>query len=188
MASMKKVNLTIFACLFFVTSLYSKEYGNSDTSAKQDYKKHQVSISTATPTLEYWNWITKSDSYYPLGFFISYYYRPYEWLWIGLNSGHLFGRRTNYDDYSIDFHFYTSIIAPEVKFSYLHKKRTTLYSGISVGCGIPFLFHSHDGEFYWQVTALGFDFALGKNRNFILGGELGIGYKGLGMLNLGYRF
>ena len=181
---MKKIIITIFFCLFSITFLYSQE----DTVTEQKYFKHQISISSATPILEHVYWVSKSDNYFPIGFFISYYYRPYKWFWIGLNSGHLFGHRINYDDYSIVFHFYTLIIAPELKFSYLHKRRTTLYSSISIGYGMPFVLRSHDGGFYWQVTALGFDVALGKNRNFILGGELGFGYKGLLMLNLGYRF
>jgi hypothetical protein len=54
--------------------------------------------------------------------------------------------------------------------------------GIENGYNYRYIFRS------FHLTYFGFSCNFGKNKNIFLGGELGIGFKGLGSIHGGYRF
>ncbi|MDR1542859.1 MAG: hypothetical protein LBS50_00320 [Prevotellaceae bacterium] len=130
---------------------------------------------------------------------LSYYNRLANWFWYGasfnvyptINYYYDFdenrGQYVREGDPMYDLRF---SLAPSVRFSYLNKPNVTLYSGLSVGWGLvreqSYLQQTHEYRLgiFFQATAFGF--SVGKK--FFFGGEIGIGYKGLYSLNVGYRF
>ena len=129
---------------------------------------------------------------------LSYHYRIKKWLWCGgyVNVFPVTERNYNYgyyyddyyyDDYSHYNYLATRIsVAPSIRFSYLNKPLVTLYSAASVGWGV--ILSSHEQRpvlgIFFQTTFFGF--SVGKK--FFAGGEIGIGYKGLFCVNVGYKF
>ena len=129
----------------------------------------------------------------------SYMYRVARWLWVGANINWQFSSdiehyylREYYTDKSFkDFditkrtHFFA--IAPELRLSYLNKKWTTLYSSLSAGYGVQTGVHKSE-DTCLNITFLGGNWYLGSKQNFFVGGEVGVGFKGILILHAGYRF
>ena len=134
----------------------------------------------------------------------SYLYRPVKWFWVGGNLIGYVGNKIDYQwrEYYPDGSFhdfsksklkYCAVVAPEIRFSYLNKKRVILYSALSGGVGIENGYDRVNNtypeiNFYFQVTFFGFSINLGEKGNGFLGGESGFGFKGFGNFHGGYRF
>jgi hypothetical protein len=88
---------------------------------------------------------------------------------------------------------YCLVFAPEIRFSYLNKKKIILYSALSGGVGFETGFNSRYANYpqivpYFHITYFGFSINFGENYNIFLGGEVGAGYKGFFNFHGGYRF
>jgi len=126
----------------------------------------------------------------------TYYFRPIKWIWIGVNGGAIMGienykKRVYYADPSVKYEDFTEekphicwYVAPELKLSYLNGKVVTLYSSLSVGYAREKTFEPVN-RYYWHVSYFSAEFSV---ANFIIGAELGVGYKGFANLHVGYRF
>jgi len=128
----------------------------------------------------------------------AYFYRPIKWFWLGINLVGSVGKIEEYHwrEYFTDNTFkdfvkaeqnYGFASAPELKFSYLNRKRLILYSAISVG----YLWNTVDyveNHIYLQITEIGCSYYFGKNNSGFLGCEIGAGFKGLLNMHGGYRF
>ena len=129
---------------------------------------------------------------------LSYHNRLKKWFWYGayLNVFPTQNWGDGYYDYQTDRWVYspdenyTSIkisLAPSIRFSYLNKPLVTLYSGLSLGWGLVINQNQNQDNrlsFFYHATLFGF--SVGKK--FFAGGEIGLGYRGLYSINLGYRF
>ena len=135
---------------------------------------------------------------------ITYFYRPEKWFWIGGNVVNFWGNRIYYDwrEYKADGSFkdfskskikYCTAIAPEIRCSFLNKEGIILYGAFAGGAVWEFGYDTKWEKyprriFYYQVTCFGISGNLGENKNFLFGGELGFGRKGIVCLQFGYRF
>ena len=138
-------------------------------------------------------------------FAISYYYRPVKGFWVGVNFINYFGNKIYYNirEYDIDGSFtdfsksktkYSAIFAPEIRLSCVNTKSVILYGALSRGIGFENGYDSKEYKYplgvdtFWHLTLLGLSCNLGENKNIFLGGEFGIGFKGLFNFHGGYRF
>ena len=135
-------------------------------------------------------------------FSLSYLYRTNKFFWIGMNYVNYIGTRTytwreyysdsNFDDFSKSNSMYCAFVAPEIRFSCINKRSVHLYGGLSAGVGIRTRYireQKHTDTFgSLHLTFLGLSCNFGQNKNIFLGGELGIGFKGLYSIHGGYRF
>jgi len=135
---------------------------------------------------------------------VAYFYRPLDWLWIGANFVNYFGETLRYEvrEYFPDGRFrdftrtkirYSGAIAPEIRFSYLNRKKAILYCGLSAGIGLEDGYDSRELKYpqpfpYIHCTLFGFSCNFGQNKKGFLGGEIGIGYKSTLSIHGGYRF
>jgi len=135
---------------------------------------------------------------------IAYLYRPVKWFWMGGNFVNYFGNRIyyhwreydtngNFSDFSKSKIKYCAVIAPEIRFSYLNKERTILYSSFSRGIGWQNGYDNVEKKYpmkvqYLQITYFGFSCNFGRDDDIFLGGELGLGFKGFLNFHGGYRF
>jgi len=197
-------------CLIIVVVLFA-----SNLSAQQDtaFYRNEVKASVSDAFLAGLFWIPNfwssnrdpnDNSSLYANFSVSYLHRPLKWLWVGVNFVNYFGNKIsynwreydkngNYNDFSKSKIKYCAVIAPEVRFSYVNRKSTILYSAVSVGVGIEDgynrKYHKYpEINYYFQVTYFGFSFNMGKKSNIFLGGELGLGMKGFLNIHGGYRF
>jgi len=166
-----------------------------------DYLKHELKASVG-PSFVSISWL-QSDICFA-NFSVSYFYRPVKWFWVGGNFINFFGERVNYSwrEYDTNGNFkdfskskikYCAVIAPEVRFSYLDRKAIIIYGALSAGVGFEDGYDSRFKKYprilpYFQITYLGISGNFGSNYNIFLGGELGIGMKGLASIHGGYRF
>jgi hypothetical protein len=167
-----------------------------------DFYKHEVKLSIGDAALynasNYWNYI--NEKFY-FNTSIAYLYSPVKGIWVGANFINYFGNRTYYNwreydtngkfnDFSKSKMQYGVAIAPEIRLSCINKK-TIVYGAISRGLGWV---NSYDNYNYWEkipylhITLLGISGNFGRNDNIFLGGELGVGYKGIFNFHGGYRF
>jgi hypothetical protein len=139
--------------------------------------------------------------------FATYYYRIVNKFWVGINFINYFGDKIYYNTrkYAIDGSLrdfsksktkYCAVIAPEIRWSYVYKKSVNLYSAFSTGMGWENGFDNNKDKYpkqvapYVHLTCLGLRFNLGENnnKNIFIGGEFGIGYKGVFNFYGGFRF
>ena len=135
---------------------------------------------------------------------VAYFYRPVKWFWVGGNLITYCGGRLHYNwreyysngsyrDFEKSKMKLAAVIAPEIRFSYLNKNMAILYSALSVGVGWE---DGFDNQWHtyprvlscFHITYFGFSFNFGENKNGFIGGELGVGHKGIVSMHLGYRF
>ena len=138
-------------------------------------------------------------------FAITYFFRPIKELWVGVNFINYFGDNIYYytREYAADGSFkdfseskkkHAFIIAPEIRFSCVNKKSVILYGSLSKGIGFENGFDFNEYKYprkvdtFWHFTFLGLSRNFGVNNNIFLGGELGVGFKGLFNIHGGYRF
>lgn len=127
-------------------------------------------------------------------FSLCYYYSPLKWLEAGAEVSTMSMCMTeNYlsDDKVYAYYLHTNLyVAAGVRFNYLHKHITDLYSGLTIGANIRF--HATEStpllltttRFTWQITALGVRFGKRVYGNV----EIGYGYKGILSAGIGCRF
>jgi hypothetical protein len=167
-----------------------------------DFYKHEIraSFGDAIVTSEFR--LERGISYSNFSF--SYFYRQEKFLWAGVNFVNYFGNKINYDwrEYDVNGNFkdfsksktkYCAIIAPEIRLSCLNRERVVIYSALSGGVGIENGYDTQRQKYpnvfpAFHLTYFGLSGSFGKNNNIFLGGELGIGFKGLGSIHGGYRF
>jgi len=187
---MKRIMVTALVILS-TTVLYAQK--------ENSFYKHELRLSYGIMTLP-------NDSEYG-GFTANYSYRVVKWFWFGANINWQFPsdlqyyRWREYDSDGAFKDFETSerdkfyAIAPELRISYTNKKRSTLYSAFSAGYGIHTGIHkktpannSNSHYWFWNVTFFGANFHIGKRQKFVLGGEFGLGFKGVYNIHAGYNF
>ena len=190
---MKQIVATAAVIVFFA----SVSYAQKDTA----FYKHEIraSLGEATNT----SWFRFDDANFT-NISVSYFYRPAKFFWAGLNFVNYIGERTHYNwrEYDIDGKFndfsqskikYCAFIAPEIRLSCLNMQAIIIYGGLSVGIGIENGFDSRHKKYPYifrssHLTLFGISGNLGKNNNIVIGGELGVGFKGLASAHAGYRF
>ena len=186
--------------IFIVAVLLSMQglYAQSDT----DFYKHEIraAIGDALVTSE----LRLEDETSYTNVSLSYFYRPYKRLWIGANFVNYFGGKIYYNlrEYYVDGSFkdfseskmkYFAIIAPEIRLTYLDKKAVILYGSFAGGVGLEYGYDAQHQKYpntipCCNLTYFGLSCSIGKNNHVFLGGELGIGFKGLISAHGGYRF
>jgi len=184
--------VTVF--LLFVFSLNAQK----DTT----FYKHEVKVSCSDAMFA--SIFMTSTGYYYFNFSAAYLYRPVKWFWVGGNLVNYFGNMLyyhwreyyptgNYKDFTKSKLKYCLAIAPEIRFSYLNKKRVILYSALSGGIGFENGYNDRWEKYpkpvpYFHITYFGFSINFGENYNYFLGGEGGTGCKGFVNFHGGYRF
>ena len=115
------------------------------------------------------------------------------------------GEKTSYDwrEYDVNGSFkdfseskmkYCAIIAPEIRLSFFNKKAVILYGALSGGVGFENGYDTQRQKYpktlfpCLHLSYFGLSSNFGKNNNIFLGGELGVGFKGLASIHVGYRF
>jgi len=163
--------------------------------------KHELRISLGDAIVTSVNRLDGSDY---TNFSLSYFYRFDEVSWIGINFINYFGEKTYYDwrEYDVNGKFkdfskskmkYCAIMAPEIRLSCVNKKAVIIYGAFSGGIGFENGYdhkeQKYPNRFYClHVTLFGISCNFGNNNNIFFGGELGLGFKGLGSIHCGYRF
>jgi len=190
---MKRViYLTVF--LFLISGLYAQK----DTA----FYRHEVKASISDGILA--SVIPSINGFYYANLSVAYLYRPVKWFWVGGNLVNYFGNRLEYTwreyypngsyrDFSKSKIKYCLVFAPEIRFSYLNRKKVILYSALSGGVGFENGFDSKYTKYpqlvyYFHITYFGFSINFGENNNIFLGGEGGTGFKGFVNFHGGYRF
>jgi len=198
--------------IFFIATILlftAVSYAQKDTT----FYKHEVkaSIGDAVWAEFFWTysaWGSENELrnnaalYANISF--SYLYRPVKWFWVGGNLIGYVGEMIDYTwrEYAPDGRFrdfskskmkFCAVIAPEIRFSYLNRKNAILYGALSGGVGIENgydrVHHTYpEINSYFQVTYFGFSINFGEKKNIFLGGEAGIGFKGIFIFHSGYRF
>jgi hypothetical protein len=185
--------ITVPALILFFTSFL---YAQKDTA----FYKHEVKAS-AGPSFATAFWLNEM-CYANLSF--TYLYRPVRWFWVGANLVNFVGDEISYHwreyypngsfrDFTKSKLKYCLAIAPEIRFSYLNRRSVVLYSALSAGIAIEDGYSTRKEKYpvilpYMQITYFGFSCNFGKNKNIFLGGEIGIGCKGVFNIQGGYRF
>jgi hypothetical protein len=178
-----------------------------DSTSTFVFSKHEIKLSygdafnAMADTMD----IIMNNAHFKANFTISYAYRHKKWLWFGINAVNYIGKPIRYDmrEYDVngkyvDYRYTTKDhgfgFLPAIRFSYLNREKTTLYSGIEVfGC---FWIKSHtDGmpnkmekTLAYHLTYFGWSSYLDESRKVFIGGELGAGYRGVINIHGGYRF
>ena len=192
---MKRVIFTAFIALSALVLYAQKD---------NDFYKHEVKLSVGDALLYNTN-LDAGEKFYN-NISIAYLFRPEKWAWVGVNFVNYFGNKIyynwreydangNFSDFSKSKTKYSAVIAPEIRFSYLNKTSAILYSSFSGGVGwINGYGKNYQGKEYpitipyFQMTLFGFSANFGRNENIFLGGELGVGFKGIFNFHGGYRF
>jgi hypothetical protein len=168
------------------------------------FYRHELRASVG-PALASELWF--QDGGYYGNFSAAYFYRPIkdDGFWAGINFINYFGDKIYYyyREYGTDKSFhdfskskikYGFAIAPEIRFSRINKtKSAILYWALSGGFGWEYGYDKRWDKYpmrfpYFHLTYFGFGFNLGQNKNIFLGGEFGVGFKGLFNMHGGYRF
>ena len=191
----------IIVILFFVFAISSINAQDDST-----FFKHELKLSCSDGLLisMIGDGFFDIDGFFYVNISATYLYRPVKWFWVGGIFVNYIGNRIdyywreydvngNYKDYSKYKLKYCAAIAPEIRFSYFHRKNTILYSGFSAGVAFVDGYDSKQHHYpkimpYFHHTYFGFSCNVGKNKNIFLGGELGAGFKGFLNLHGGYRF
>jgi hypothetical protein len=191
---MKRINFTVVVMLV-ASALYAQE----DT----DFYKHEIRVAFGDASITSEIWLEKGVRFSNFSF--SYFYRPEAFFWAGINFMNYIGGKTHYNwrEYAVDGSFkdfseskkkYCAIIAPEVRWSFMNRKAIILYGAFSGGIGFENGFDTHRQKYpktlfpCLNLTLFGLTGNFGKNSNIFLGGELGVGFKGIGSIHAGYRF
>ena len=204
---MKKFCL-IISVLFFAINLYSQEKDSTSNFVfpkykvvfyqKDEVKKHEVKLSYGINTFPNGMRMEEKDIWKG-GFTANYMYRVAKWFWVGGNINwqfpsemeHYYWREYyasgSYEDFEIAKKNHFLAVAPEFRLSYVNKKWATLYFAFSTGYGIQTGIYKNE-YWYWNVTLFGGNWHIGKNQNFFVGGEIGVGFKGVNSIHAGYRF
>ena len=135
---MKRI-IFITVILLASSVLYAQEKDNKSTFV---FPKHEIKISygDALNTNDEW------ETHYKANLSISYSYRYLKWFWFGISVVNYIGKPINYDvrEYDVngkytDYRYTTKDYGfgffPAIRFSYLNREKTTLYSGFELyGC------------------------------------------------------
>jgi hypothetical protein len=186
--------------LFFSIFLFTVSVSHTQTDTS--YYKHEVRLSYGIETLPNIDVVNFLG-----GFTANYMYRVTKWFWVGINVNWQFPSEikhyrwreycteSTYKDYEISKKDNFFALAPELRFSYANKKWVTLYSALSAGYGIHTGINKKNllsnfiyDYWYWNITIFGANFHIGKKQLFFVGGEFGVGFKGILSLHVGYRF
>jgi len=196
-----KLRVMHFAFLLFCFSAFLLP----SLSAQKDttFYKHEVKASCSDAFLASLFWEPDGYFYYA-NISFAYLYRPVKWFWVGGNFVFYAGNKIEYKwreyypngsfrDFSKSKINLCAVIAPEIRFSYLNKKRAILYSALSGGVGVENGYSKRNINYpklvpYFHITYIGFSINFGKNYNIFLGGEGGSGFKGFVNFHGGYRF
>ena len=188
--------IVVAMILLFASALYAQ---TDDVTYQHELRvSYGDALITSVTRLE-------SDKLYSDNFSFSYYYRPMKNFWTGVNFVNYFGKKTHYNwrEYGDNGHFqdfteskrkYCAIIAPEIRLSCLNRKAVVIYGAFSAGIGIENGFDTRKQNYpnvfpCLHVTVFGISLNLATEKNNVfLGGELGVGFKGLGSVHAGYRF
>jgi len=166
-----------------------------------DFNKHELRVSLG-PSLVAEIWIQDGIRYHNIS--VAYFYRPVKHFWVGANFINFLGDKINYNwrEYNIDGSFsdfskskmkYCAVIAPEIRFSFVNRESVILYGALSGGIALEDGYDNRWTKYpeilpYIQLTYFGFSCTFGQKKNIFLGGELGLGFKGLISMHGGYRF
>jgi len=172
-------------------------YAQKDTS----FYRHEVRASFGE-AISCMIWL-QNEAYYA-NFSVAYFYRSVKWFWVGGNFVNYFGEKLYYNwrEYYSDGSFkdfseskikYAAAIAPEIRFSFLNKRAIILYGALSAGIGWENGYDNKQQKYprvfpYFHLTYFGLSANFGKKNNIFLGGEVGIGFKGIFSMHGGYRF
>jgi hypothetical protein len=192
---MKKVGLYfLFAIAIMVTATAQEDKQKEKTP--KTFNQHEFKLSYSYNSLSTL-WETAQYNNFKYGSFtFSYMYRPIKWLWVGADMVNCFGtERYNWREYDFggvtehhrDKAHYGMAIAPTIRLSCLNLKHVVLYVSGSVGLAHLFSY-TPENRLYWHATLFGINAAIGKKANWILGAEVGFGYKGIGNIHFGYAF
>ena len=167
-----------------------------------DFYKHEVRVSHGDTFVTSEVRLEKGMSY--TNFSFAYFYRPEKFFWLGVNVVNYFGEKIHHDwreyyangsfkDFSKSKMKNCIFIAPEIKLSFVNKKMVILYGALSGGIGLENGYDTQKQKYpnispCLHITYFGLSGNLGKNNNIVIGGELGVGFKGLGSVHAGYRF
>jgi hypothetical protein len=196
---MKRI-IFIVAVLLFASDLYAQK----DSS----FYRHEVKMSISDGFVATIFWTLdgdiKNNAFLHTNVSFSYLYRPIKWFWVGGNFNNYFGNKIYYNwrEYDVNGRFrdfskskikYCAVIAPEILFSYLNKKSIILYSSFSAGICFENGFNNKNRKYpeinsYFHLTYIGFSCNFGDDNNIFLGGEFGVGIKGICVFHGGYRF
>ena len=186
-------------CIAIILLSISVSHAQTDTT----FYKHEVNLAYGIETLP--DLILENP--FLGGFTANYMYRVVKWFWVGVNINWQFPSEMKYynwreyytdgtfRDFKISKRNNFFAIAPELRFSYVNKKWVTLYSALSFGYGIHTGLNKKNPSsnfindyWYWNITFFGGNFHIGKKQNIFVGGEAGVGFKGVFALHCGYRF
>ena len=168
-----------------------------------DFHRHEIRIAFGDASVTSAVWLEKDVSFTNISF--SYFYRSEKYFWIGVNFMNYVGEKTYYNwrEYDVNGSFkdfteskrkYCAIFAPEFRFSFVNKNPVILYTAFSGGVGFENGYDTQRQKYpktlfpCLHLTLFGLSANLGKNNNIFLGGELGVGFKGLGSIHGGFRF
>ncbi|MDR0873467.1 MAG: hypothetical protein LBN27_08400 [Prevotellaceae bacterium] len=155
---------------------------------------NDVVIETQKPTTDYLrNDLHLSAGYFPIIHFtsgsVSYYYGVQKWFWVGAMLTYDYFNMPDWNDYADEtlnnrrIYFHYLGFAPAIRFSYVNKPKLKLYSGVAAGVGIVIEGGNVNVLPCPQVTYIGFSYG----QKLYFGGEIGLGFKGIFNLNVGYR-
>ena len=194
MKVMKKIILILIVLLSTLVVYAQKD---------DDFYKHEIRVAFGDAVLTSNLRLENGVRYTNLS--VSYFYRPEIFVWAGINFMNYMGEKTYYHwrEYAVNGSFkdfskskmkYCAIIAPELRLSYFNRKAIILYSAVSGGIGFENGYDTKEQTYpkvlypCFHLTCFGLSCNLGKNNNFVLGSELGIGFKGYLSVHAGYRF
>jgi hypothetical protein len=191
---MKRI-IIIVAILLSASGLYAQ--GNNA------FYKHELRFAAGDALL--FSTMLEYESMHYNNLSLSYFFRPDKNVWVGANFVGYLGEKIYYDkrEYYTDGSFkdfskskmkHLFILAPEFRVSYLNKESIIFYSSLAGGVGWE---NGYDSQ--WQkypqrlypclnLTFFGLSCNMGKNNNIFIGGEFGLGFKGIGSIHGGYRF
>ena len=122
----------------------------------------------------------------------SYVYRVCKFLWLGAEVTFWGYYDVYYDKFTHQKAYIKSehliSFMPKIRFSYLNRKYVTLYSGLSCGIGLAIRSNKEEVKVVptWAFQATAFGVKAGTS--WFGFAEVGLGYKGLGVIGLGYHF
>lgn len=190
---MKKI--AIIGIMFFLCVTVQAQEKTND-----NFHKQELRISLGSPSLIY-NLLLENDDKFYFAISFSYLYRPLKWLWFGVTTGNHLGNTIYYDwreynnsgefqDFSKSKTKYALSLTPEIRFSFINKTNFIMYTSfLSGGVWENNYNKTKLSQFrqYSHFTWLGFSSNFGKSKKVFLGGEFGIGMKGLFNFHGGYR-
>jgi len=193
---MKKVILLLFATVCIGANAQTESTKVADNSLSKN--ELQLEMGDAMQSLRLIDKDMVGDG--SPSFSLSYHNRVLKWLWLGASVSYrqesfttskswTDGRLTEYENFGIEHSF---AFVPSIRFSYYNKPNLTMYSGGQIGmCWIKGAMPewSFEGKvnyigMFGQLTLFGITYG----KKFYLGGEIGMGNKGLFNFTAGYRF